>query len=165
MFTKKEILITVGTIAFFSALIFFLPQLEGKIVNRKTFEYEEEEQKIRTVDKYLCTFSSKSNLMSNVIEATFYMSGTNVTRIYTKESTTYKKKDAYLSATKVLEKNIETEDYAVKSTLDDINYTIITVKGINIKQNTKTDYPIIQQDLVNYLEKNNYTCTIRYKTS
>lgn len=163
MFTKKEIVITTLFIVFFSILVLFLPFLEGKISNRKTYEYNEEEKKEREIGKYVCTFSSSSNLLKNVIEATFYLDQEQVTRIYTKESKTYMKKEDYNYAVRSIPANVETENLERKTTLDELNYTIITVQGENIKEDSKVNYPTTYHELTEYLEKNKYTCTIRYK--
>lgn len=163
MFTKKEIVITTLFIVFFALLVLFLPFLEGKIFNRKTYEYEEEEKQEREISKYVCTFSSNSNILKTVVEATFYLDKEQVTRIYTKESKTYMKKEDYNNALKSIPANVETEDLERKTTLDEMNFTIITVKGENIKEDSKVSYPTTYNELTEYLEKNNYTCTIRYK--
>lgn len=163
MFTKKELVIALLFIIFFAGLIFFLPTIEEKVFGRKTYEYEEKGEKVKKIEKYVCTFSSNSNVLKNVIEATFYINGNDVTRIYTKESKTYLRKQDYESAVLSIEKNIETEDLELKTTKDDLNYTIITVKGQNIKNDTKVSYPTTYNELSEYLKKNNYTCTIRYK--
>lgn len=163
MFSKKEILITIMSILFFSLLIFALPQLEKIVSNRKTYDYKEEEKKELVVDKYICTFSSKSNVLKNVLEATFYIDNEQVKRIYTKESKTYLKKEDYEEAVKSVEKNIQTDNLEIKVTLDRVNYTIITVRGENILPTSKVKYPTNYHELKTYLEKNNYTCTIRYK--
>lgn len=163
MFTKKELVIAILFIIFFAGLIFLLPTLESKIFNRKSYEYEGEKEEIKEIDKYVCTFSSNSNLLKSVIEATFYIDGEKVTRIYTKKSDTYMQKKDYENALESIEKNVETEDLEIKTTLDEMNYTIITVKGQNIKEDTTVSYPTTHSELSNYLEQNNYTCTIRYK--
>lgn len=163
MFTKKELITASLFIIFFAGIIYFLPTLEENISNRKIYEYEEKKENVKEIEKYICNFSSNSNVLKSIIEATFYINGDNVTRIYTKESKTYSKEQDYKSAVSSIEPNIETKDLEMKTTKDDLNYTIIIVKGQNIKEGTKVNYPTKYNELSEYLKKNNYTCTIRYK--
>lgn len=163
MFTKKEIIITMVFVLFFAILIYLLPVIEENVFRRKKYDYEVEEKLKKEVDKYICTFSSNSNLLKTVIEATFYINNDSVTRIYTRKSETYNNKENYDNALLSVEKNIETENLEIKTTLDDLNYTIITTKGQNILNGTKYEYPTTYNELSEYLKKSNYTCTIRYK--
>ncbi len=165
MFTKKEIIITILGILAGATLIFFLPTIENKLSNRKVYEYEFDEEKRLIVDKYVCTFASNSNLLKSNIEATFYINEEKVTRIYTRKTETYTKKENYEEALKGIQKNIDTEDHTLKIAQDNINWTIITTEAQNIKEGTKVSYPTAYEELKKYLETNNYTCTIRYKNS
>ena len=161
MFSKKEILVSVLAVAFFGLLILELPKLEKILSNRKEFEYNEETSAKKQVDKFICTFSSKSNVLTTIIEANFYINEDKVTRIYTKTSRSYAKKIDFEGAT--IKEDVKTDTLEIKTTKDELNYTIIETKGENITESTKTTYPTKYDELTKYLETNNYTCTIRYK--
>ena len=163
MFTKKEILTTISFVLLFGILIYFLPTIEENIFKRKTYEYEEETIEKKEIDKYICNFASNSNMLKRIIEVTFYINGDSVTRIYSKKSETYSNKENYNNALKSIEKDIKIDNLEIKTTLDDMNYTIITSKGENVVENKKYEYPTTFNELNTYLKKNNYTCTIRYK--
>lgn len=163
MYSRKEIIIGVLTVLFFGILIFELPNLERIISNRKEYKYDENNNNKKQIDKYICTFSSKSNVLTTIIEATFYIDEDNVTRIYTRTSRSYAKKIDFEGATAALTEDVKTETLETKTTIDELNYTIIEVKGEDITQTTKTTYPTTHDELTKYLETNNYTCTIRYK--
>ncbi len=164
MFTKKEIIITIIGITLGTILIYFLPQIEEKFSNRKIYEYDQETAPKQVVDKYICTFGSNSNLLKLNIEATFYINNNKVSRIYTRKTETYTKESDYKEASQAIEKNIDTENHTLKTSLDNINWTIIVTEGINITDGVKTNYPNDYEELKTYLETNKYTCTIRYKT-
>jgi hypothetical protein len=164
MYTKKEIIITILLIAFFTLLIVGLPQLEKVISGRKTYDYKREETTEKQVEKYICTSSVDNDILTSIKEATFYITEDKVTRIYTKESKTYKNKQDFTNASKTLEDNVTTDDLETKSTVDEVNWTIILVRAENITDQTVTDYPTTNTALAEYLEQNEYTCTIRYKS-
>lgn len=162
--SKKDCIIFVVVAILMGGLIYFLPQIDSLITGKKLNGKEEEVVSTKKeVDKYTCTFGSNSNLIRQNIEATFYLSNEQVTRIYTRQTQTYPKKEDYQNALKDVEKESKDEDYTVKVALDNINNTIITTKGINIKEGTKVDYPTKYEELTDYLEKNNYTCSVHYK--
>jgi hypothetical protein len=163
MFSKKEIIIFIACVITFGLIIYFLPNIESKLTGRKLYEEEEVVSTKKEVDKYICTFGSNSNTLKSNIEATFYLTDNKVTRIYTRKTETYTKKSDYDNALISKEEESTDIDYTVKVAEDNINYTIITTKGINIKDDTKVDYPTTYEELTEYLEKNNYTCSIRYK--
>lgn len=163
MSKKDVILFFIGAI-FIGMLVYFLPQIDSKIRGQKLHGPEEEvTNKPKEVDKYICTFGSNSNLLRLNIEATFYLQNKKVTRIYTRQTKTYTKKEEYEDALKDVEKENKDVDYTVKVAKDNMNNTIITTKGINIKDGTKVDYPTSYEELTDYLEKNNYTCSVHYK--
>ncbi len=161
---KKDIIIFIVGSVLLGLVIYFLPVIDSKITGRKLYNEEEEvpSQK-RLVDKYVCTFGSNSNLLRSNIEATFYLNNKEVTRIYTRQTETYTKKADYDNALKGIAKDNTDPDYTVKVIKDNINYTVITTKGINMKVGTKVDYPTSYEELKTYLEKNNYTCSAYYK--
>lgn len=164
MFTKKEIIITIIGIALGVILIYFLPEIEEKLSNRKVYEYDPETAPKQVIDKYICTFGSNSNLLKLNIEATFYLTDEKVTRIYTRKTETYTNEADYEEAATAKQKDIDTEDHTLKTSLDNINWTVIVTEGLNIKDGVKTSYPTEYKELKKYLETNKYTCTIRYKT-
>ena len=129
MFSKKEILVSVLAVAFFGLLILELPKLEKILSNRKEFEYNEETSAKKQVDKYICTFSSKSNVLTTIIEATFYIIEDKVTSIYTKTSRSYAKKIDFEGAT--ITEDVKTDTLEIKTTKDELNSTIIETKGEN----------------------------------
>ena len=162
--SKKDIILFIVGAGFLGLIVYFLPVIDSKLTGRKLYNEEEEvpDQK-RFVDKYVCTFGSNSNLLRSNIEATFYLDNKMVTRIYTRQTETYTKKVDYENALKSVLKDNNDPDYTVKVAKDNINYTIITTKGINIKTGTKVDYPTSYEELTTYLETNNYTCSVYYK--
>ena len=162
--SKKDVIVFLIVTVLVGGLIYFLPQIDSLITGKKVHGKEEEVVSTKKeVDKYTCTFGSNSNLIRQNIEATFYLSNEQVTRIYTRQTQTYPQIEDYKNALKETEKENDDEDYTVKVALDDINNTIITTKGINIKEGIKVDYPTNYEELTNYLEKNNYTCSVHYK--
>lgn len=161
MFTKKEWVFVIICIILFVGLVVFLPEIDGFISNKKEYEYDESLHS--KVDRHICTHETRDTNGKTILEATFYISEENVTRIYTKESKTFTRKEDYDNALKTLEENKKTADYEVKITPDDTNYTIYTVKGINIKEGTSTNYPTNYEKLKEYLQANGYDCTVRYK--
>lgn len=163
MYSKKEITVIILGIIFFALLIVELPYLERKLSNRKEFNYDEKTEQTKQIDKYVCTFQSKSNTLSQMIEATFYIDNDKVKRIYTKTSKSYTKKSDFESAVAGLKQDVKTENLETKTTLDNLNYTIIEVRGEDIVDKVKTTYPTDYKELTEYLDKNNYACTIRYK--
>jgi hypothetical protein len=165
MYTKKEIIIAVLAILFGMGLIYFLPTIENKLSNRKTFESDTETENIKIPEKYVCTSDSNDSLVRKITEATFYLTDENVTRIYTRITETYTKEADYNDATKNVKANLDTEDHTLKTVLDNLNWTVITVEAKNIKEGTTTTYPTEYEELKEYLEQNNYVCTIQYKTS
>lgn len=163
MSSKKDLIIGIIAVVFFGLLIFELPNIEKIISGRKDYEYNESEDPKKQIDKYVCTFGTKSNVMSKILEATFYIDKDNVTRIYTKESRSYTKKIDFEGAVAALKEDVKTDTLETKTTLDNLNYTIIEVRGEDITPTTKTNYPTTYKELTKYLETNKYTCTIRYK--
>lgn len=162
--SKKDIIVFLIVTILIGGLIYFLPQIDSLITGKKLHGKEEEVVSTKKeVNKYICTFGSNSNLIRQNIEATFYLNNEQVTRIYTRQTQTYPKEEDYQYALKEVEKENTDEDYTVKVALDNINNTIITTKGINIKEGTKVDYPTNYEELTDYLEKNNYTCSVYYK--
>lgn len=162
--SKKDLTIFIVGAVVLGVIVYFLPVIDSKLTGRNLYSEEEEvpDQK-RLVNKYVCTFGSNSNLLRSNIEATFYLDNKVVTRIYTRQTETYTKKIDYENALKGVEKDNNDPDYTVKVAKDNINYTVITIKGINLKQGTKVDYPTSYEELKTYLENNNYTCSVHYK--
>lgn len=162
--SKKDIILFLVVAVLIGGLVYFLPQIDSKIRGHKLHGPEEDViNKPKEVDKYTCTFGSNSNLIRLNIEATFYLNDEKLTRIYTRQTKTYTKKEDYEDALKDVEKENTDVDNTVKVAKDNINNTIITTKGINIKEGIKVDYPITYEELTDYLEKNNYTCSVHYK--
>lgn len=163
MFTKKEKIVTIICVICGILLVYFLPTIEAFITGRKNYTYDEGKEPKKQVDKYICTYTSSSNAVSTTIDVTFTIENDTVTKMFSRESKAYNSLDSYKGALITLGSEVENEIERIKIIRDDENNTIITTKDQKVSLGAKINYPTNYKELKEYLDKNKYTCTIRYK--
>lgn len=159
---KKDIIIWSVVAVFIGLIIIFLPKINDIITHKARIGVgKEEETKVEEIKTYLCTVDVNDKLVSKTTQVEFTFESKIVDKRTTKTTYNYKSKNAYNEAKGALVKDVATEEYTTKTTLDEKNNVIIIQSIESGSKLIGSEYSNDYDELLDYLSEHKYICTAK----
>lgn len=159
---KKDIIIWSVVAVFIGLIIIFLPKINDIITHKARIGVgKEEEPIVEEIKTYLCTVDVNDKLVSKTTQVEFTFESKVVDKRTTKTTYNYKSKNAYNEAKAALVKDVATEEYTTKTTLDEKNNVIIIQSIESGSKLIGSEYSNDYDELLDYLSEHKYVCTAK----